>query len=72
MVDQNSGDVSQAIRVLTGCRASGRGYAAGEICRVPDDIGADDAALLVRLGRAEQIEQLVPVEQTAEKRRGRK
>lgn len=62
----------EAIRILTGCRASGRGYAAGETCRVPDDVGADDAALLVRLGRAERIEQPAPAEQTAEKRRGRK
>lgn len=45
----------KAIRITTGCRASGRGYAAGETVMVPGDISADDAALLVRMGRAEAV-----------------
>lgn len=69
----------KSIRITTGCRASGRGYAEGEIISMPDGISADDAALLVRIGRAEQIEiaavtvEAAPVsqEQPAEKKSGR-
>lgn len=46
-------DRVETLRILTGTRASGRGYAAGEEPVIGNDITAEDAALLVRLGRAE-------------------
>ncbi|MEW5708774.1 MAG: hypothetical protein AB1830_07705 [Pseudomonadota bacterium] len=42
-----------AIRILRGCGASGRSLAAGTVYRVPEEVGAEDAAALVRLGKAE-------------------
>jgi len=59
--------MAQGIRILTGCRISGRGLAPGTYS-VPGDISAEEAALLVRIGRAEDayIEDQEPL-----KKRGR-
>lgn len=42
-----------AIKVLRGCRASGKGLAAGTVYAVPGEVSAADAGILVRMGKAE-------------------
>lgn len=46
----------QAIKVLTGCGASGKSLAADTVYTVPGEVSEADAALLVRMGRAELAE----------------
>lgn len=45
-----------AIKVLRGCGASGQSLQAGVIYAVPDAVSEKDAALLIRLGKAEAAE----------------
>ncbi|MEW6314639.1 MAG: hypothetical protein AB1513_11470 [Pseudomonadota bacterium] len=61
------------IRILTGCRASGRGYTEGSVVSVPEDINAEDAAVLMRIGRAVAVAdgQEVQDAKPAEKKSGR-
>jgi hypothetical protein len=54
-----------AIRVLVGCGASGKSLAPGTVYTVPDEVSHDDAALLVRIGRA------VPAENAGKRKRKR-
>lgn len=46
----------QAIRILRGCGASGQSLEAGRVYAVPSEVSASDAALLVRIGKAEAHE----------------
>lgn len=45
-----------AIKTLRGCGASGVSLAAGTVYAVPGEVSAADAAILVRLGKAEPAE----------------
>lgn len=47
--------MAQGIRILTGCRISGRGIAPGTYA-VPGDLSEDEAAFLARIGRGELVE----------------
>jgi hypothetical protein len=51
-----------AIRVLVGCGASGKSLEPDTVYTVPDEVSHEDAALLVRIGRA------VPVESAGERK----
>lgn len=44
------------IKVTAGCRAGGKGLAAGKVYRVPGDVSAEDAKVLISTGRAVPIE----------------
>lgn len=46
----------QAIRVITGCAASGVHLEAGRVYAVPSEVSAEDAAVLVRMGRAQEAQ----------------
>jgi len=54
-----------AIRVLVGCSASGKSLEPGTVYTVPDEVSQEDAALLVRIGRA------VPAESVGKRKRKR-
>lgn len=44
-----------AIKILRGCGASGASLAAGRQYAVPGEVSEKDAAILVRLGKAEYV-----------------
>lgn len=46
-----------AIRILENCSTARRGFKRGEVVAVGKDISAEDAAALVKLGRAVQVPQ---------------
>lgn len=46
----------QAIRILRGCGASGQSLGAGIVYAVPAEVSEKDAAILVRMGKAEPAE----------------
>lgn len=48
--------MSDAIDIVEACMAGGRHFAAGTCARIPDDISATDAWLLIRLGRARLLD----------------
>lgn len=47
----------QAIRILANCSTAARGYTAGEVVAVGEAVSERDAVLLVRMGRAAEVEQ---------------
>ena len=55
-----------AIRILRGCGASGTSLTAGTVYAVPGEVSDTDAAILVRMGKAEQCEQPAPPAAKAE------
>lgn len=57
-----------AIKILRGCGASGASLAAGRVYAVPIEVSEKDAAILVRLGKAEHV----AAEQPAQPKRGKK
>lgn len=46
----------KAIRITSKCAAAGQHLAAGKVFKVPEQVSAEDAARLVRMGRAEETE----------------
>lgn len=69
----------EAIRILTKCAASGQHLPAGKVCKVPSEVSEKDAAILVRIGRAEAVEpkagkakgKAAPADDTAEPKAGK-
>lgn len=51
-----------AIKVLRGCGASGASLTAGTVYAVPGDVSAADAAILVRMGKAEVATPATPAD----------
>ena len=58
----------EAIRILRGCGASGQPMEAGRVYSVPGEVSEADAAILVRMGKAEAAEKPKPA--AARKKRG--
>jgi hypothetical protein len=50
----------QAIRILANCSTSVRGYRAGEVVVVGEAVSERDAVLLVRMGRAAEMDAAAP------------
>ncbi len=46
----------KAIKPLVGCGASGDSLVAGKTYKVPADVSARDAGILIRMGKAEEVE----------------
>ena len=46
----------KAIRILAKCAAGGQHLPAGKVCRVPEQVSAEDAVRLVRMHRAEEAD----------------
>lgn len=46
----------KAIRIIAKCAVGGQHMPAGKVCRVPEQVSADDAVRLVRLRRAEEVD----------------
>ncbi len=49
-------EAMEAIKVTRGCGASGKSLTAGTVYTVPAHVSLADAALLVRIGKAEFVE----------------
>lgn len=44
----------KAIRITTKCAVAGQHLAVGKVLKVPEQVSAEDAGRLVRMGRAEE------------------